>query len=138
MVTVIICSDFRTPKNKVFHCFHCFSIYFPWSNGTSILNLELMEFFRKHIKKSCLLSKMYYFFSFEYFGVSCAGYILWPVLFQSEEYQHTKIIMLSSAFLLEVNKLWGRGNINYSACISRTVLISSVLFLHFPDGTSRN
>ena len=34
------------PKNKVWHCFHCFSIYFPWSDGTrchdlSFLNVEL-------------------------------------------------------------------------------------------------
>ena len=33
------------PKNKVSHCFHCFPIYFPWSDGTrchdlSILNVE--------------------------------------------------------------------------------------------------
>ena len=34
------------PKNKVWHCFHCFPIYFPWSDGTrchdlSCLNVEL-------------------------------------------------------------------------------------------------
>ena len=34
------------PKNKVFHCFHCFPIYLPWSDGTrchdlSFLNVEL-------------------------------------------------------------------------------------------------
>ena len=34
------------PKNKVSHCFHCFPIYFPWSDGTrchdlSFLNVEL-------------------------------------------------------------------------------------------------
>ena len=33
-------------KNKVWHCFHCFPIYFPWSDGTRchdlrFLNLEL-------------------------------------------------------------------------------------------------
>ena len=33
-------------KNKVCHCFHCFPIYFPWSDGTryhdlSFLNVEL-------------------------------------------------------------------------------------------------
>ena len=22
------------PKNEVWHCFHCFPIYFPWSDGT--------------------------------------------------------------------------------------------------------
>ena len=34
------------PKNKVWHCFHCFPIYLPWSDGTrchdlSFLNIEL-------------------------------------------------------------------------------------------------
>ena len=34
MATVTICSDFGAPKNKVCHCFHCFPIYSPWSDGT--------------------------------------------------------------------------------------------------------
>ena len=34
------------PKKKIWHCFHCFPIYFPWSDGTrchglSFLNVEL-------------------------------------------------------------------------------------------------
>ena len=29
-----ICSDFWVQENKVSHCFHCFPIYFPWSDGT--------------------------------------------------------------------------------------------------------
>ena len=37
---------FWRPQNKVWHCFHCFPIYFPWSEGTrchdlSFLNVEL-------------------------------------------------------------------------------------------------
>ena len=34
MAAVIICSDSGAPKNKLSHCFHCFPIYFPWSDGT--------------------------------------------------------------------------------------------------------
>ena len=34
------CSDFRAPKNKVSHCFHCFPIYFPWSDGTGSHDLS--------------------------------------------------------------------------------------------------
>ena len=30
MAAANICSDFGAPKNKVWHCFHCFPIYFPW------------------------------------------------------------------------------------------------------------
>ena len=35
MAAVAICSDFvEAQKNKVCHCFHCFPIYLPWSDGT--------------------------------------------------------------------------------------------------------
>ena len=33
MAAVTICSDFGVQKNKVWHCFHCFPIYFPWNDG---------------------------------------------------------------------------------------------------------
>ena len=47
MAAVTICSDFEAPKNKVWHCFHCFPIYLQWSDGTrchdlSFLNVELL------------------------------------------------------------------------------------------------
>ena len=43
---ITICNDFGAPQNKVWHCFHCFPIYFPWSDGTRchdfrFLNVEL-------------------------------------------------------------------------------------------------
>ena len=46
MAAVTICSDFGAQKNKVRHCLDCFSIYFPWSDGTGchdlcFLNVEL-------------------------------------------------------------------------------------------------
>ena len=34
MAAITICSDFGAQKNKVWHCFHCFPIYFPLSDGT--------------------------------------------------------------------------------------------------------
>ena len=45
VAAVTICSNFEAPKNKVCHCFHCFPIYLPWSDGTichdlSFLNVE--------------------------------------------------------------------------------------------------
>ena len=33
MAAFTICSDFGAPKNKVWHYFHCFPIYLPWSDG---------------------------------------------------------------------------------------------------------
>jgi len=42
---VTVHSDFGTQEDKVSHCFHCFPIYLPWSDGTrchdlSFLNVE--------------------------------------------------------------------------------------------------
>ena len=34
MAAITICSDCGAPQNKVSHCFQCFSIYLPWSDGT--------------------------------------------------------------------------------------------------------
>ena len=34
MASVIICSDFRAQENEVCHCFHCFPVILPWSDGT--------------------------------------------------------------------------------------------------------
>ena len=43
------CSDFGAPKNKLCHCFHCFSIYLPWSDGTRCHDLS---FFVNSIEQS--------------------------------------------------------------------------------------
>ena len=43
MDAVTICSDFGAPKNKVWHCFHCFPIYFPRSDGTRCYDLRFLN-----------------------------------------------------------------------------------------------
>ena len=40
MAKVTICSDLGAPKNKVWHCFRCFPIYLPWSDGTRCHDLR--------------------------------------------------------------------------------------------------
>ena len=40
MAAITICSDLGAPKNKVWHCFHCFPIYLPWSDGTGCHDLS--------------------------------------------------------------------------------------------------
>ena len=42
MGTVTICSDFGAQENKVSHCFHCFPIYLPWSDGTGCHDLSFL------------------------------------------------------------------------------------------------
>ena len=43
MAAITICSDFEAQKNKVWHCFHCFPIYFPWSDGTRCHDLRFLN-----------------------------------------------------------------------------------------------
>ena len=43
MAAITICSDFGAQKNKVSHCFHCFPIYLPWSDGTRCHDLRLLN-----------------------------------------------------------------------------------------------
>ena len=44
MAAVTICNDFGAQKNKLWHCFHCFPIYLPWSDGTMILVVWMLSF----------------------------------------------------------------------------------------------
>ena len=50
MAAVTICSGFEASQNRVSHCFHCFHIYWPLSDGTrchdlTFLNVELKPTF---------------------------------------------------------------------------------------------
>ena len=50
MAAVTIHSDFGAQENKVCHCFYCFPIYLPWSDGTRchdlcFLNLDFKPAF---------------------------------------------------------------------------------------------
>ena len=40
---ITICSDFGAPQNKVWHCCHCFPIYFPWSDGSRCHDLRFVN-----------------------------------------------------------------------------------------------
>ena len=42
-LAVSICSDFGAQENKVSHCFHCFPIYLPLSEGTRCHNLSVLN-----------------------------------------------------------------------------------------------
>ena len=42
-ISVIICSGFGPPKNKVCYCLHCFPIYLSWSDGTRCHDLSLLN-----------------------------------------------------------------------------------------------
>ena len=43
MAAVTMCSDFGAQENKVCHCFHCFPVCLPWSEGTRCHDLSFMN-----------------------------------------------------------------------------------------------
>ena len=43
VAAVTICSDCAVQENKVSHCFHCFPIYLPWSDGTGCHDLRFLD-----------------------------------------------------------------------------------------------
>ena len=43
MAAVTIWTDFGAQESKVCHCFHCFPIYFPWSDGTGCHDLSFLN-----------------------------------------------------------------------------------------------
>ena len=43
MAAITICTDFGAQENEVSHCFHCFPIYFPWSDGTRCHDLSFLN-----------------------------------------------------------------------------------------------
>ena len=42
-MAVTICSDFGAQENQVCHCFHCFPVYLPWSDGTGYHDLHFLN-----------------------------------------------------------------------------------------------
>ena len=40
MAVITICRDFGAPQNEISHCFHCFTIYLPWSDGARCHDLS--------------------------------------------------------------------------------------------------
>jgi len=43
MATITVRSDFGVQENKICHCFHCFPIYLPWSDGTRCHDLSFLN-----------------------------------------------------------------------------------------------
>ena len=43
LLSVTICSYSGAQKNKVCHCFHCFTIYLAWNDGTGCYDLSFLN-----------------------------------------------------------------------------------------------
>ena len=78
MATITICSDSGAQKNKAWHCFHCFLIYFPWCNGTRCHDLRCrMLCFKPSFSLSCFtfMKRLYTSSSFSAISVVLSAYL---------------------------------------------------------------
>ena len=78
MAAITICSDFTAQENKVSHCFHCFPIYLPWSDGTgchdlSFLNVEFKATFS--LSSITFIRRLFSSFSLSAIGVVSSAYL---------------------------------------------------------------
>ena len=78
MAAVTICSDFGAQRNKVCHCFHCFPIYLPWSDGTgchdlSFLNVEFKQTFS--LSSFIFIKRLFSSFSLSAIRVVSSAYL---------------------------------------------------------------
>ena len=100
MPAVTNCSDFPALENKVCHCFHCFPIYLPWSDGTrchdlGFLNVTILQFLKIILNERSQSQK---------------NFILWVHFYVSRK---VRFIELESSCLrleTQVSK-WGDGNV---------------------------
>ena len=45
MAAVTVFSDFGAQEKKICHCFRCFPIYLPWSDGTGCHGMPIISFY---------------------------------------------------------------------------------------------
>ena len=82
MAAVTICSDFGAQNNKVWHCFHCFPIYFSWSDGTRchdlpFLNVELKPTFS--LSSFTFIKRLFSSSSLSAIRVVSSAYLRWLI-----------------------------------------------------------
>ena len=87
MAAITICSGFGAPQNKVWHCFHCFPIYFPWSDG---LDAMILLFWTLSFKPTFSL------FSFTFIKRLFSSSLLSAIGVESSAYLRLLIFLLTN------------------------------------------
>ena len=75
MAAVTICSHFGAPENKVSHCFHCFPIYLPWSDGPKCHDLSFLNVKPTFPLSSFTFIKRLFSFSLSAISVVSSAYL---------------------------------------------------------------
>ena len=130
MAAVTICNDFGPPQNKVCHCFHCFPIYLPWSDGTrchylSFLNVALLLGFCFFFLPDLLF--YYHVMLFYVISYSLCYKVYFCLQFSFHYYVHEIYFFHSFTFCLDVSLL-----IKWMSCWQQIdgSCFSSILPLH--------
>ena len=106
MAAVTICSDFRAPKNKFSHCFHCFPIYLPLSDGPDAV---ILVFWMLSFKPTFSLS------SFTFIKRLFSSYLLSAIRVVSSAY--LRLLIFVPAILIPACASYSPAfHMMYSAC----------------------
>ena len=80
MAAITICSDSEAEKCKVGHCFHCFPIYFPWSDETRCHDLSFLSFKPTFSLSSfTFIKRLFIFSSLSAIIVVSSTYLRWLI-----------------------------------------------------------
>ena len=91
------------PKKMVCHCFHCFSIFLPWSDGTWCHDLKFFE---------CWVSSQLFHFSL---SPSSRGFLV-PLHFLPLGWYHLHVLLLFLPVILIPACASSSPSMTYSAC----------------------
>ena len=150
MAAITICSDFGAQKNKVSHCFHCFPIYLPWSDGTRchILALWMLSFtLTFSLSSFTFIKRLFSSCSFSYIKVWASSFIckqdssIGADSFQSEKKQQQQPCTLEylcfifgqeklEAWQWDSRKCWGSYHQKGTVKASPSSLMSVVACSH--------
>ena len=107
MAAATIHSDFGAQENKICHCFHFFTIYFPWSNGNWMLWSSFFESFKPAFSLFSFthIKRLFRFFSLSAIRVMSSTYlrlliILTAILIPACDSFRPKFHVMYSAYML--------------------------------------
>ena len=159
MTAITICSDFGAQKNKVWHCFHCFPIYFPCSDGTRCPGPMVFIFWMLSFKPTFSLS------SFTFIKRLFSSSLLSAIRLLSSAYLRLLIFLLailipacassspvhltllgskwglwsSVKTVLCSVQIWGSGSIGVNVgCCFAYFLLLGIMYPHIPHGLSKS
>ena len=138
MAAVIFCNDFGGKKNEVCHCFHCFPIYLPWSDGTGCHDLSflMLSFKPTFSLSSFTFIKRLFSSSFSAIRVVSSAYL--RLLIFLPEILIPASVSSSPAFLMvysacKLNKQSDSIHSCHTPCPILSVVPCPVLFLLVPQ-----